>query len=81
MQNLEIKKNDIITLGDLSNVLNIDYSQVNDWDIFNGEQTSLDNFDGNNGINVIFEIIEKEESEDYYKSHEWKIKIISIDEL
>jgi len=81
MDNLDLTIGQELTLGELATIMSIDFSQVDDYAIWKEESTSIDNFNGKEGWNVYFDIIEKEKEKDYYEPHNWKIKITDINYL
>jgi hypothetical protein len=85
MKNLEIEKGDIISLGELTSIMNCENYDTDA--AIRKENTCIDNFDGQEGNNVYFEIFDtsmlatNDITGEVYNQHLATVKIISIDVL
>jgi len=83
MKTLEIKIGDIITLGELTTIMECENYDMDA--ALMGENTCIDNFDGEDGNNVYFEIHDtsmldtNDETNEIYNQHLALVKITDID--
>lgn len=80
MKNLNLTIGQELTIDEICNEMGIESGLLSTNDIRKGEQTSVDNYDGEKGIghNVSFELIDSSEE---LEAYEFTVKITEIFEI
>ena len=80
MTNLNIKTGQELTFDELCNELGLEAGNLEGMksDILKGEQSNIDNYDGEEGMNVYFDIVEGNENMNLYQ---FIIKITDFEQL
>lgn len=79
MKKLNLTIGQELTINQLISELGVNENLINDDDIRNGKQTNIDNYNGQDGFDIYFDIIER--TERGFGVWDFMIKITDIDEL
>ena len=77
MKNLNLTIGQVLTLDELGNIMGFEAGELSTNDILTGNKQSVDNFNGEAGYNVFFELLDTTDKLVF----EFVVKITDIDEI